>query len=160
LNLIFFDWTVHYGMAPEHALLLLLLQGVLFALVYDAFLHLSRRSSLSVVKRRRGPQSESFRRIPYRIRSVPPSTRWRYRWNLVGREWRLVRVALFFSLLNTFHSGFNEVDPGKWIRLLTKHDYHFEAQHWMRTIAGVQTVLSLFLFAMWLLTQFGHPFDA
>lgn len=160
LNWIFFDWTVRYGMAPEHALMLLIGQGIFFALVYCGFLHFSRRSSLIMVKRRRASKPESLRRVRYRPRIIPSSTGWRYRWNWLVREIHLIRVALFFSLLNTFHSGFNAVDPGKWIRLLTKHEYNLEPERWLRTVAGVQTVVSLFLFAMWLLTQFGHPFEA
>jgi len=160
LNRIFFDWTVRYGMAPQHALVLLFGQGVLFALVYVGFLHVSRRSGLILVKRRHPRKPESFKRVRYRMRAIPPRAGWRQSWRLLVREWGVARVAMYFSLLNTFHSGFNEVDPGKWIRLLTKHDYNLEAERWLRTVAGVQTVLSLFLFAVWLLTQFGHPFDA
>jgi hypothetical protein len=30
---------------------------------------------------------------------------------------------------------------------------------WVRVVAGAQAVLNLYLLAMWVLTQFGQPFE-
>ncbi|MEO7191277.1 MAG: pentapeptide repeat-containing protein [Vicinamibacterales bacterium] len=159
-TLIGFDWTVRYGMAPEHALVLLMELWLLFSVIYAAVLHTSGRSGLVLVKRRTRRTDEVYRQRRVRPRAIAGlqgHARW---WHWLSREWHLLRVSMFFSLLSTFHSGFNDIDPGKWIRLLTTREFNLEPTRWMRSIAGVQTVMSLFLFAMWILTQFGHPFES
>jgi uncharacterized protein YjbI with pentapeptide repeats len=159
LNWAFFDLTVRYGMEPEKALVLLMELWFVFALIYFAFIRFSTKPGLFLVIRRAQRTSESYGRRRWRPRVLRVTPGWRSRLRWVAREWHVFRVAMFFSLLTTFHSGFNELDPGKWIRLITKRDYNLEPERWMRTVAGVQTVLCLFLFAMWVLTQFGHPFE-
>jgi hypothetical protein len=40
-----------------------------------------------------------------------------------------------------------------------KRGYSLEAVGWAWVVAGVQALLSLYLLAMWVLTQFGQPFE-
>jgi hypothetical protein len=55
--------------------------------------------------------------------------------------------------------GFQQFTPGDWIRRLQPHEYALKAEGWVRMVAGAQALLSVFLLAMWVLTQFGRPFQ-
>jgi hypothetical protein len=54
---------------------------------------------------------------------------------------------------------FRRLHPGDWIRRLQTRDYSLEAVGWVRVVAGAQALLSVYLLAMWVLTQFGQPFE-
>lgn len=71
----------------------------------------------------------------------------------------VARLAFLFSLMSAFNIGFREFNFGVWIRNITKNTYDLKATGWARPFAGVQALLSVFLFALFLLTYFGRPFD-
>jgi hypothetical protein len=73
--------------------------------------------------------------------------------------WHAVPAAAYFSLLSAMNIGFEQLTPGDWIRRLQPHEYALQAEGWVRVVAGVQALLSVFLLAMWALTQFGRPFQ-
>ena len=70
-----------------------------------------------------------------------------------------VSAMLFFSLVNAFNLGYREFNIGQWLRMLTNRPYDLRATGWVRSVAGIQSLVSIYLFALWLLTYFGHPFD-
>ena len=43
-------------------------------------------------------------------------------------------------------------------RLLTKREYDLKAVGWARTVSGFQSLLSVYLIALWVLSYFGRPF--
>jgi len=43
--------------------------------------------------------------------------------------------------------------------MLTKRQYDVKATGWVRSLAGIQSVVSIYLFALWILTYFGRPFN-
>jgi hypothetical protein len=42
---------------------------------------------------------------------------------------------------------------------LQTREYSLEAVGWVRVVSGAQSLLSVYLLAMWVLTQFGQPFE-
>jgi hypothetical protein len=46
-----------------------------------------------------------------------------------------------------------------WISRLQKREYTLRATGWVRSVAGLQSLLSVYLLALWVLTYFGRPFD-
>ena len=42
---------------------------------------------------------------------------------------------------------------------IQKSEYILRATGWPRTVAGLQSLLSVYLLALWVLTYFGRPFD-
>jgi hypothetical protein len=38
-------------------------------------------------------------------------------------------------------------------------EYTLRATGWIRTVAGIQSLLSVYLLALWVLTYFGRPFE-
>jgi hypothetical protein len=81
---------------------------------------------------------------------------WRER--LVG-ESRMFRTGLYFSLLSAFHLGWRELNVGTWIARLQFREYTLRATGWVRMVAGIQSLLSVYLLALWVLTYFGRPFE-
>jgi hypothetical protein len=73
--------------------------------------------------------------------------------------WAALRPALWFSLLSAFHIGFRELNVGNWITRLQTREYTLQAIGWVRVVAGIQSLLSVYLLAMWALTYFGRPFQ-
>ncbi|HKU26876.1 MAG TPA: hypothetical protein VJQ54_15490 [Candidatus Sulfotelmatobacter sp.] len=72
-----------------------------------------------------------------------------------AKSWRAaLRTAAYFSLISAVYIGFEDFTPGDWIRRLQTRDYSLEA---VRVVAGAQALLSAYLLAMWVLTQFGQP---
>jgi hypothetical protein len=66
---------------------------------------------------------------------------------------------MFLSLVNAFNLGYREFSIGQWLRMLTKREYEVKATGWVRSLAGFQSLASVYLFALWILTYFGRPFD-
>src|SRR5215831_1209104 len=67
--------------------------------------------------------------------------------------------AAYFSLLSTFQIGFREFNVGTWLSRAQPRNFVLEAVGWVRTVSGLQSLLSVYLLAMWLLTYFGRPFQ-
>ena len=75
------------------------------------------------------------------------------------RECLLLRTSMFFSLMSAFNIGFRDINFGRWLRLLTRQEFDLKAVGWARVIAGWQSLISVYLIALWVLTYFGRPFD-
>lgn len=65
----------------------------------------------------------------------------------------------YFSILSAFRVGYREAKIGTWIGQLQSQEYTLTATGWVRTISGIQSLLSLYLLAMFVLTYFGRPFN-
>jgi hypothetical protein len=70
----------------------------------------------------------------------------------------MIRIGLYFSLLSAFSIGWQEINTKSLITRLQRRDYSLRASGWARSLAGMQSLLSIFLLALWLLATFGHPF--
>jgi hypothetical protein len=73
--------------------------------------------------------------------------------------WAAAGWGAYFSLLSAFHVGFREFNVGGWIVQLQQLEYELKAAGWVRTVAGAQSLLSLYLLALWALASFGRPFQ-
>jgi hypothetical protein len=67
--------------------------------------------------------------------------------------------AAWFSLLSAFQIGFREFSVGNWLTRVHPRQFTLEPTGWVRTVAGVRSLLSVYLLAMWVLTYFGRPFQ-
>ena len=90
-----------------------------------------------------------------RIRPHPAKT-WRER---LRSESRLFCTSLYFSLLSAFHLGWRELNVGAWIARIQPREYMLRATGWVRTVSGLQSLLSVYLLALWVLTYFGRLFE-
>ncbi|MDP1760710.1 MAG: hypothetical protein Q8L43_00630, partial [Deltaproteobacteria bacterium] len=106
----------------------------------------------------RGGKDRPYKLTTYRpFRPLPmDSTRFG---ESILRGWRVMRLAFYFSLLSAFNLGWRELNVGNWISRIQKREYTLRATGWVRTVAGLQSLLSVYLLALWVLTYFGRPFD-
>ena len=73
---------------------------------------------------------------------------------LLGVLWLVpFQPALAFSL------GWRELNVGNGITRIQKREYALRATGWVRSVAGLQSLLSVYMLALWVLTYFGRPFD-
>ena len=150
LRLIFVEWPTGYGLYPFGAFLILLGFIVIFALIYITALATNTGTICRIWPAGRlqwklgGPE---LVKDPHVEELIP--------WGPLGT----LGHALQFSLLSAFHIGFRELNVGNWIARLQSREYVLQAVGWVRVVAGVQSLLSVYLLAIWALTYFGRPFQ-
>ena len=146
------EWTTAYGMRPERALLWILLLGVIVTPVY-MFAMLRPTTESGVMKMFPAGRLDGTAGDPANEEKPKKQLVHAQRWC------EALRTAAYFSLISAVNIGFEQFTPGDWIRRLQRREYSLEAVGWVRVVAGVQALLSVYLLAMWVLTQFGQPFE-
>jgi uncharacterized protein YjbI with pentapeptide repeats len=68
-------------------------------------------------------------------------------------------TALLFSVVSSFRIGWKELNVGDWISRIQSKEYTLQASGWVRTLSGIQSLISIFLLVTWVLTYFGRPFE-
>ena len=154
LRLIFFEWTTEYGLSYGRPILILLgLIGV-FTLVYLPAL---------VIRPKRPDDSGIFRIWPEgRIRCANErltSAEDVIVERLTTRGIAALGLAFYFSVISAFHLGWRDLNVGTWIARMQPREYALRAKGWVRVVSGVQSLISVYLIAMWVLTYFGRPFE-
>ncbi|MGA8534815.1 MAG: pentapeptide repeat-containing protein [Candidatus Tumulicola sp.] len=145
------DLTTAYGMHPIYALGWIVVLGGVFSLVYlFAIVYPTPMSGIVKVfpaDRLDGTEGD------------PNVEKERKKILVESKHWKeVVPVAAYFSLVSAVNIGFEQFTPGDWIRRLQSREYSLQAVGWVRVVSGIQALLSVFLLAMWALTQFGRPF--
>jgi Pentapeptide repeats (8 copies) len=160
-NKAFFDWTCQYGLSPGRPLILGLLLWFLCSLLYFGFIHTSGESGLyRVYGQSVGEDPKAQRRVErISLQDTRQLRGLRWLFQFFRREFLLLRTSMFFSLMSAFNIGFRDINFGRWLRLLTRQEFDIKAVGWARVIAGWQSLISVFLIALWVLTYFGRPFD-
>jgi Pentapeptide repeats (8 copies) len=152
LRTIGLEWTTAYGLHPERALRWILVLGAVLTPVY--MFAMLRPTAVSGVM-------QVFPKDRLEGTAGDPTDEEKRKKKLVHAKcWRdALPTAAYFSLLSAVNIGFEQFTPGDWIRRLQRREYSLEAVGWVRVVAGAQALLSVYLLAMWALTQFGHPFE-
>jgi hypothetical protein len=146
------EWPTAYGLYPERALRGILLLGVIVTPVY-MFAMLRPTAESGIIKVFPAGRLDGTAGDPADEEKVKKQLVHTQRW----RE--ALRTAAYFSLISAVNIGFEQFTPGDWIRRLQRRQYSLEAVGWVRIVAGLQALLSVYLLAMWVLTQFGQPFE-
>jgi Pentapeptide repeats (8 copies) len=154
-----FDLTCEYGFSYGRPLLIVLLLWLFFSGVYAEFISRSANSGIYFVGTRWSRGRSNTQGIRIRPRAIHAAKCWKLPFLWLRREWRVLRAAMFFSLMSAFNIGFRDINFGRWLRLLTKREYDLKAVGWARTVSGLQSLLSVYLIALWVLSYFGRPFE-
>jgi hypothetical protein len=126
-------WTCDYGLAVTRPLLLIAASLLLFPLLYSLCARLPG-SKLQLID---GD-------APSAPRDLPPGRRWPH--------------YLRLSLASAFALG-GEFGIGDWIDSLLPSTNSVRAQGPLRTLAGVQSLVTLLLLALWAFIFLGRPFE-
>lgn len=158
IQFVAFDLTCEYGMRPERPLWLIVLIWAIFTLIYAVSLHKNRRSFRVKLTRSNGTH-EKNREFPMwpppeQMDSVQKTIKiW------MKFERRILCAMMFFGMVNAFDFGFGEFPIGQMLRKLTRRQYEIKVSGWPRYFAGVQSIVSVLLFALWIRLRTGHPFE-
>jgi uncharacterized protein YjbI with pentapeptide repeats len=160
-NWLLFDVTTRYGMVPGRPLRVLMFLIPLFALVYLPALLTRGRAGIWAVPLEDRVHGRGSKPRPVRLGR---SRRWLGAPAAPGARppiavLRLLRLALFFSVLSAFHLGWRDLNVGSWISRLQRREYTLRGTGWVRTVAGIESLVSVYLIAMWALAYFGRPFE-
>ena len=148
-----FDLTTAYGLRPARALLLIVAIWALFVVIYVGPIWSKRPPTASGIyriwpeKRVEVREDQPTLDNPARIE------------RLHGPGLAAIGWSAYFSLLSTFQIGFREFSVGTWLTRTQPRNFGLESTGWVRTVSGIQSLLSVYLLAMWLLTYFGRPFQ-
>ena len=165
-NYIFFELTCQYGMNPGRPLLIAVVLIPFFSLFYIFALKTYRQKTgiwLMFPQDRvlKGRGQEKPRKLssklplrPLPIGKIAKVRRVLFRWD------RMLRIALYFSLLSAFGIGFKEINVHNWITRLQRREYILRPTGWVRMLSGSQSLLNVYLVALWVVTYFGHPFES
>jgi len=143
INYILFELPTGWGMYPSRALTVLFLLIPFFAIPYTFALRSARRDGIwRVWSDERAREDQGSDKPELLLTGLPGA----------------VRLGLYFSLISAFRVGWRDFNVGTWISRLQTREYSLRASGWVRTVAGIQSLVSLYLLAMWALTYFGRPF--
>ena len=145
-NLVFFELPVAYGMYPGRALQILVVLIFLFAIPYTyAF-----------------AQPEPFKkkgvwRVWPTDRQSLPTDKDKYELITVSVP-KSFWYAFYFSMLSAFYIGWRDFNVGNWLSRIQPRGYAMLSNGWVRMVSGVQSLISVYLLAIWVLTYFGSSF--
>jgi uncharacterized protein YjbI with pentapeptide repeats len=163
-----FDLTSGYGLYPGRPLRIL---GVLVgAFMVPYLIALNRYGGggiwavlLTDRLRRHTVKGNPMVRVTVRALAAQPERAllaggWRLTF-LVRIGLRVLWAAFYFSLLSTFAIGWRELNVGTWLSRIQSREYTLRGSGWVRTVSGLQSVISVYLVALWVFTYFGRPFE-
>jgi hypothetical protein len=153
-RMIAFDWTTGYGMYPGYALKIIAVAWLLLIPVYFWPIRFTPRRSTAGGIFQVWPSD----RIEARGGGVSLSKSANVS-RLQNGTFAALGRAAYFSLLSAFHIGWRDLNVGTWIARIQPQEYALRATGWVRVVSGLQSLLSVYLLAMWALTYFGRPFQ-
>jgi len=156
-TLVLFEYSSDYGLSPGRALRIIVYLWVVFAIFYMvAIVFPIGRSGILVVP----SNAKNGRRLCFQSLTDSTSVKKPTGIGRIITVWvRVLRIGFYFSLLSAFSIGWRELNVGNWITRLQRREYTLKPQEWVRTIAGLQSLISVYLLALWVLTYFGRPFE-
>jgi uncharacterized protein YjbI with pentapeptide repeats len=165
-NYMFFELTCQYGMNPGRPLIIAMVLIPLFSFFYIFALRTYRqKTGIWLVFPRdrvlKGKGQKKPRKLSNRLlfKPLPSGKLAKARWVLLRWD-RVLRISLYFSLLSAFGIGFREINVRSWITRLQRQEYILRPTGWVRILSGFQSLINVYLVALWVVTYFGHPFEA
>ena len=137
-----FEWTCGYGLNYLRPLLILSGLFMVFSIVYIfPIVSKSKSGIYKIWPSGRNIEEKAIEKLD----------------KLLGVQ--LIGYAFYYSVLSTFHIGWRDLNVGSWIARVQPNEYFLKASGWVRTVSGIQSLISIYLLALWVLTQFGRPFE-
>ncbi|MFC1523660.1 pentapeptide repeat-containing protein [Thermodesulfobacteriota bacterium] len=146
----FFEMTCGYGFYTWRPLIFVVLSFVFLSFIYMIPIYDSTGNRLSTIycvwsdKRIRqdlGPKNSIIASEPLKM-----------------PNYKALTYAFYFSFLSVFHFGWGDINVGNWIARIQPQEWSFRATGWVRTVSGIQSIVSIYLVALWALSYFGRPF--
>jgi len=158
-NWLLFDLTSQYGMSPQRPLQILALLILLFSIPYMFALQSKGKSGIWAIWPADRVHKEKGEQNPSRVTENFFFPHAYSMWWEPGRGTRLILGSLYFSILSAFNIGWRDLNVGAWITRIQTREYFLRATGWVRSASGIQSLISVYLLALWFLTYFGRPFE-
>jgi hypothetical protein len=153
-RLIAFDWTTTYGLSPARALAIIFwIYAILIPVYAWAIFRMPYCFDSPGIYRVWSKERIEADAGKLRLSDATDIER------LSERNWHAITWGAYFSLLSAFHIGFRDFNVGSWIARIQAGKYTLEPTGWVRVVSGLQSLLSVYLLAIWALTYFGRPFQ-
>lgn len=137
-----FEFTSNYGLTPERplqfALAFFLICSLFYALAVWVY---PRMGEIRLVIRPELPWED-----------MQPSDR------IMDKE-RRWWVPFYFGLHSAFRIGWRDLNLGSWLTNTQTSEFHLRSRGWVRVVAGFQSIVSVYLVALSILSYFGNPFE-
>jgi uncharacterized protein YjbI with pentapeptide repeats len=146
-----FDLTTRYGLYPARALKIIVVLWLLFAVAYFCAIRFPAKGKTGAGIYQVWP-SERIETDGVNASLSQSSSVAR----LQREPLPALGYAAYFSLLSAFHIGWRDLNVGAWIARIQPREYALRATGWVRTVSGVQSLMSLYLLALWALTSFSQ----
>lgn len=144
LHIVLFYWPCFYGESPLQPLELLAYFSILFAVVYYFPLrHETWNDGIYKIW--------PTERVRKNIGTDVPE-------KLVCGWCSAVGYAIWFSVLSASKIGWRDLNLGSWFVNAQHDEYLLKATGWIRVVSGIQSLISVYLLALCILTYFGRPF--
>jgi uncharacterized protein YjbI with pentapeptide repeats len=170
-KLLAFELTSDYGMSYGRPLKILAVSIGLFALVYIVALLTARgqagiwaiwpadriyKAEGEIAEGQPSSSSRVTSRFIFPRLQAQAAEHW---WGALLRALCVPLLGLYFSIISAFSLGWRELNVGTWIARMQPREYTLRATGWVRMVSGIQSLLSVYLLALWVLTYFGRPFE-
>jgi hypothetical protein len=156
LQLVFFEWTTGWGLHPGRALAIMLALmggfGFVYAIaIWDPPADWTQHGEVVRIRpAERLVDRQGARQLAGSVTAEPVAT--------AGLAAAL-GWGLYFSMLSAFHIGWRDLNVGTWISRIQPSEFALRGRGWVRVVSGAQSLISVYLVAMWVLTYFGRPFQ-
>ncbi len=151
MSTVFFDWTCQYGMSPGRPLLIAAALVVMLSMVYIfAQVNPGPNGGIWAIWDEHRIKQDDGSSKPQQLTEGFPSRHSRI---------NIFLLALYFSLLSATRIGWRELNVGTWITRIQPRQYSLQATGWVRVVSGIQSLISVYLVALAILTYFGTPFE-
>jgi hypothetical protein len=163
-NLLLFEVPAGYGLYPGRPLYLLGMLILVFTIPYMMALFSGKVIQTGSRNNRLGNQKGDeilCRAVSATPRLLQPRVRPHLRGRALRRLVRLVDamiVGLYVSVLSCFDSFWRALGRESLHRRVLPRQHSIIAARWIRIVAGVQAMISLYLIGLWLFIYFGRPF--
>jgi len=140
---VLFEVTCNYGMTPSRPLMILIFLIPFFSIPYIFAIRRGGEDGIWKEWAKERIRKDIGSEKPEQINLMPP---------------RDLYLGMYFSILSAFHVGWKDLNVGNWIARIQPREYTLKATGWVRTVSGIQSLISVYLLALWVLTYFGRPF--
>lgn len=164
-HLIMFEITCQYGMSSGRSLLLLAVLILTFSISYMIALRIGgRKTGIWVMRLPDRVLKGLVKEKPFKLTTRPPfrsfpDGKFGEIRREISRWFRVFRIGLYFSTFSAFSIGWRELNVSNWIIRMQRREYILRATGWVRFVSGLQSLISVYLLALWVLSYFGRPFE-
>ncbi len=142
---IFYDLTCEWGSNHMRPLLILLIFIILMGALYRLLGIYYIEQSVYLIASQKGLAKEQELKAG--------------KWKKLKNGLLAFGIAFLFSLQRSLRIGFREISPSHWLLMLLPPEFKLQSRGWPRFVSGVQSLISVGLIVLSLLSYFGRPFE-